>query len=957
MNLMGTLKNLALQIAARFPLRAPKRCGSVQHYALTAVLMLLALWLRLEIAPVSAGLQYVTFFPAVTLAAVAGGFLPGLFATMIGLVFATFIFTPPYYSISFEVLQTSFWSNLVFLMDGIIVSFSIGTMHRYRRKYALELQQATDAQAALQKSYAEAQALLLRNQTLMRNSMEGIRIMDAAGNVIEVNDAFCTMLGYTREEALRLNVADWDAQWSREELHERFKSLVGRSTRFETAHRRKDGLLVQVEVTASGIELDGQIFMYAASRDITERKRAEAVLQRYKLVIDSANDGFWMNDMTGVLLDVNEAYARMSGYTKAELTGMHISQLDAIDRPEDVAARIPKIIAQGHDRFETRHRHKDGHLVDIEVSATFMPEARQFFVFSRDITERKQAEDALRVAAATFETHEAILITDAKSNILRVNQAFCDITGYSTEEVVGRNPSIMSSGYHDKAFYIEMWQQLLHTGSWAGEIWDKRKNGQIYPKWMTITAVRNERQEVSNYVAIFSDITARKQAEEEIRNLAFYDALTKLPNRRLFLDRFHTALTMSARRNDYGAILFIDMDRFKTLNDTLGHDYGDLLLIEVAARLKLCVREMDTVARLGGDEFVVLVEGLGDVPDDASHKIGLVAEKIRESLAQPYRLKKYDHHSSPSIGISLYHGNDAAVDVLLQQADMAMYQAKTAGRNAVHFFDPIMQRNVETRTMLENDLHQAIARHQLRLYYQVQVDSEQRPLGAEALLRWLHPERGLVLPGQFIPIAEDSALIFDIGHWMLDQACRQLAVWGGDERMRDLMMAVNISAKQFSQPDFVEQIAAVMHMHGVEPSRLRLELTESLMLRDLKNTAIKMQALKKLGVNLAMDDFGTGYASLSCLKDLPLDQIKIDKGFVQGITRDDSDALLVRTIIDMAGNFRLEVIAEGVETEEQMAFLKQHHCMAYQGSLFSEAVPIEEMAGLLERLREINAHS
>jgi diguanylate cyclase (GGDEF)-like protein/PAS domain S-box-containing protein len=413
-----------------------------------------------------------------------------------------------------------------------------------------------------------------RDQALLQNSMEGIHIMDVEGNVIEVNDAFCNMLGYTRDEALKMNVADWDARWTREALREKFQLLIGKKAQFETVHRRKDGALVHVEITSSGMEIDGKSYLYAASRDITERKKIE---------------------------------------------------------------------------------------------------------------------EELRMAAVTFETHDAILITDRQANIIRVNQAFTDITGYSPEDVLGQNPRIMSSGRQDKAFYLEMWQQLLHTGSWAGEIWDKRKNGQVYPKWMTITAVRNDIQETTHYVAIFSDITARKQTEEEIRNLAFYDALTRLPNRRLFLDRFRAALTISTRSNDYGALLFIDMDRFKTLNDMLGHDYGDLLLVEVADRIKSCVREMDTVARLGGDEFVVLIEGLSENSEESSRKVGVIAEKIREALVYPYKLKSHEHRCSPSIGISLYRGNENSVDELLQQADMAMYQAKGAGRNAVRFFDPVMK--------------------------------------------------------------------------------------------------------------------------------------------------------------------------------------------------------------------------------------------------------------------------
>jgi len=972
-------------------------------------------------------------------------------------------------------------------VDDYIVKDTNGLYLRLLPGVVGHVMAAHEQREQTQRLRQETETLLRRNQTLMQNSMDGIHVMDMQGNIMDANDSFCNMLGYTPEEMALLNVADWDAHWSVEELRELFKELIGKNTRFETVHRRKDGSLIDVEVSTSGMEIDGRYFLFAASRDITERKKTEAILKKHKLVIDSANEGYWMTDAMGNLLNANKAYARMSGYSIDELTKMHISQLEATEQHEEVAAHIAKIIAQGHDRFETRHRRKDGQVIDIEISATFMPEMQQFFVFCRDITERKKAadalnsmtrmlresrqlldsivehipvmvfvkrasdlrfelfnragekllgysrsdllgkgnydfwskeqadwftaadrkvlaseevteipeepintssgetrylhtwkvalrdeggepahllgisiditerkkvEDELRVAAVAFETHDAILITDSKANIVRVNQAFTDITGYSPEEVLGQNPRIMGSGLQDKAFYIEMWQQLLHTGSWAGEIFDKRKNGQVYPKWLNITAVRNERQETTHYVAIFSDITARKHAEEEIRNLAFYDSLTQLPNRRLFMDRFRAALTISTRRNDYGAVLFIDLDRFKTLNDTLGHDYGDLLLIEVAARIKSCVREIDTVARLGGDEFVVLIEGINEDQVETSRKIGLIAEKIRETLAQPYELKSHEHYSSPSIGISLYRGNENPVDELLQQADMAMYQAKGAGRNAVRFFDPVMQHNVAMRAALENDLHQAVALGQLQLHYQVQVDNGHRPVGAEALLRWFHPEHGVVMPGQLIPIAEESTLILDIGHWVLDQACRQLALWAEDERMRDLTLAVNVSAKQFARPNFVEQVAEVIKSHQFAPSSLTLELTESMVLHDKKITIDTMHALKKLGVKLSMDDFGTGYSSLSCLRELPLDQLKIDQSFIQNITRDGNDAMLVQTIIDLGDNFRMSVIAEGVETEAQLTFLKHHDCMAFQGFLFSKALPIGEFEKLLDFLRD-----
>ncbi len=568
----------------------------------------------------------------------------------------------------------------------------------------------------------------------------------------------------------------------------------------------------------------------------------------------------------------------------------------------------------------------------------------------QDITEQHLAEEQLRVAAAAFETHEAILITDANANIIRVNQAFHDITGYSSEEVLGKNPRILSSGRQDKAFYAAMWQQLLTAGSWAGEMWDRRKDGQIYPKWLTITAVKNEQGQTTEYVAIFSDITERKQAEEEIRHLAFYDALTRLPNRRLLLDRFRLALSLSARSHHYGAVLFLDMDKFKTLNDTLGHDYGDLMLIEVARRLQSCVREVDTVARLGGDEFVVLLEEVDESAEQASQKIALIAEKIRAALAAPYQIKNHEHHSSPSIGVCLYRGNNESVDILLKHADLAMYQAKDSGRNAVRFFDPAMQQAVQARASLETDLRYAIPGEQLRLYYQIQLDNDHRPLGAEALVRWIHPKRGMVSPAQFIPIAEESSLILDVGRWVLETACKQLALWGKREQTRNLILAVNVSAQQFRKRDFVDTVAAMIRTYQVNPAYLKLELTESVVLDDVADVVSKMHALKALGIKLSLDDFGTGYSSLSYLKQLPLDQLKIDQSFVRDIATDLNDAVMVQTIIGMAKNFRLNVIAEGVETEAQLEFLKQNGCMAYQGYLFGKPVSIGEFEELLGKM-------
>ncbi|MDX8399532.1 MAG: EAL domain-containing protein, partial [Gallionellaceae bacterium] len=616
----------------------------------------------------------------------------------------------------------------------------------------------------------------------------------------------------------------------------------------------------------------------------------------------------------------------------------------------DVAARVSNTIEQGHTRFETCHRCKDGRLMDIEASATYMPEAKQFFVFCHDITGRKQSEKELRIAAATFETHEAIVITNVDAQIVRVNRAFSEITGYSAEEVLGKNPNIMNSGRHDRNFYVEMWQGILNDGAWAGEIWDRRKNGEVYPKWMTITAVKNEQHVASHNVAIFSDITARKRIEEEIHSLAFYDSLTKLPNRRLFLDRFRSALLASARRDDYGAVLFIDLDRFKALNDNFGHDYGDLLLIEVGVRIKSCVREMDTVARFGGDEFVVLIGAFSKSLDDVTHQVALLAEKIREALSRPYDLKGHEHYSSPSIGISLYHGNDETIESLIEHADMAMYQAKNSGRNAVRFFDPVMQQNVATHDALENDLYHAIELQQLHLHYQIQVDQDKQPMGAEAFLRWEHPNLGMILPGQFLPIAEESNLIIEISRWVLKMACEQLAKWSADDKMRDLTMTINISSKQFALPDFVGEVADIIKQHNVDPTRLKMELSEQLLLSEVNNTMEKVHALKNMGVKMTMDNFNTMYSSLSFIRELSSDQLKIHQAFVQGISEEGNDAKLVQTIIDLAKSMDMNIFAEGVETEEQRTFLKDHDCNTYQGYLFGKPVSIEQFEDVINRL-------
>jgi len=467
--------------------------------------------------------------------------------------------------------------------------------------------------------------------------------------------------------------------------------------------------------------------------------------------------------------------------------------------------------------------------------------------------------------------------------------------------------------------------------------------------YMTCAPSRDGSGNIVGGIAIVQDISERKQAEDKIKNLAFYDPLTELPNRRLLLDRLQQALASSARSGKEGALLFIDLDNFKALNDTLGHDMGDLLLQQVAQRLTFCVREDDTVARLGGDEFVVMLEDLGEEDIEAAAQTEVIGEKILATLGQPYPLVTHEYRCTPSIGVTLFRGHHLEKEELLKQADIAMYQAKKAGRNTVRFFDQQMQDAVTARVVLEGELRKALEKQQFQLHFQIQVDRSNKPLGAEALLRWQHPTRGLVSPDVFIKVMEETDLILPIGQWVLDTACAQLKSWQQDAYTRNLSLALNVSATQLHQADFVAQVQAAVQRHGINPVLLKLELTESMLLKNIEDTIKTMSALKEIGVQFSLDDFGTGYSSLQYLSRLPLDQIKIDRSFVRDIASDSSDREIVGIIIAMAQNLYLDVIAEGVSTEEQRQFLMGTGCFHFQGYLFGAPVPIGEFETLLRQ--------
>lgn len=564
-------------------------------------------------------------------------------------------------------------------------------------------------------------------------------------------------------------------------------------------------------------------------------------------------------------------------------------------------------------------------------------------LFARYHQELAQAQADLRIAAIAFDSQEGIFVTDPQGVILRVNHSFTDITGYPAEEAIGQTPALLKSGRHDAHFYQKMRDTVNHTGGWHGEVWNRRKNGTIFPEWLTITAVKTDDGTVTHYVSTLTDITQRKAAEEEIRHLAYYDALTQLPNRRLLLDRLQHALLNSRRTGRQAALMFIDLDHFKLINDTQGHDKGDILLQEVAQRLLQTVRANDTVARLGGDEFVVLLEDLSPEVDEAAAEATVVAEKVLDAVAQAWMLDGNEIKSSCSIGVVLFTDSNASAEDLMKHADLAMYQAKESGRNTVRFFNPQMHESIVKRVALEKDLRTGLERQQLFLLYQAQVNTHGHILGAEALVRWNHPRHGLVSPNEFIPLAEDSGLILPLGQWVLHAACEQLARWAQEPTHAHLTLAVNVSGRQLRQPDFVQQVLDTLKKTGAPPQLLKLELTESLLLDNPQDAITKMMALKKHGVGFSLDDFGTGYSSLAYLRRLPLSQLKIDGSFVRDLVSEPRAVAIVRTIVTLADSLGLQVIAEGVETQEQRESLAHNGCHTYQGYLFSRPGTVQEL--------------
>ncbi|MFZ2971796.1 MAG: EAL domain-containing protein [Ferribacterium limneticum] len=689
-------------------------------------------------------------------------------------------------------------------------------------------------------------------------------------------------------------------------------------------------------------------------------------------IFENAGRAIVLTDPDGLIIYFNSAAQRLLGYSADEVvnrvTPMIFHQADElISRAEALTAELQRPVAAGFEVFiaglgvkaqydaDWTLVHKDGSRLPVSLAVSVLRDAQGriqgYLGIAADISVRRKLEQDLRIAAIAFESQAAILVTDARQRILRVNAAFTELTGYSADEAIGQTPRLLKSGRQESAFYKGMWETLERNGHWQGEIWNRRKNGEVFPEWLTINGVRDGQGKITHYVSTFSDISNLKVAESEIHNLAFYDPLTGLPNRRLLLNRINKACSAGKRSGKYGALLIIDIDHFKTLNDTLGHDVGDRLLVDVATRLGACIREGDTAARQGGDEFVVMLEELGSDAESAGVQAETVAEKIRAELGMPYLLgDDAEYVRTASIGISLFLGQEKSTDVLLKQSDIALYKAKDAGRNTIRFFDNAMQTALDERAALEAGLRRALARNELLLHVQPQVDTQRRLIGAEALLRWQPPGKPMVPPGDFIPLAEETGLIVAVGLWVLDQACAGLRRWADDPRTSGLSMAVNVSARQFRQADFVMQVGDALSRHGANPHLLKLELTESLLLDNVEDTVAKMQALRATGVRFSLDDFGTGYASLAYLKRYPFEQLKVDRSFISDITHNPDAAAIVRAIIAMGNTLRLGVVAEGVEASVQHDYLVEHGCSQFQGYLFGKPMSFADFEIALDGL-------
>ncbi|MBC3384756.1 EAL domain-containing protein [Pseudomonas sp. SWRI179] len=769
------------------------------------------------------------------------------------------------------------------------------------------------------------------------------------GCLLEVNKAFEEQIGLSAADVIGRSATAldiWGIQGVGPSLLQRLQA--GSIRNLEMPFRRSNGQVFTGLISAEPFDLDTTPALVVVVRDISQLKETQQQLQtseeKFAKAFHASPDGLLLSRQSdGLLIEVNEGFSRITGFNSALSVDRSTLDLGIWVNLNERKQMLDLLKRDGFVRdFSCHIRRNDGQIRLCEVSSRPLPIGNEdcMLTIARDITERHLMQEKLQQAATVFEsTAEGVLITDTQQHISAVNRAFTEITGYSETEALGHTPRLLASGLHDSAFYAAMWHQLTAEGHWQGEISNRRKNGELYPSWLTISAVRNRDRQITHFVAVFADISSLKHAQARLDYQAHHDPLTGLPNRTLFESRLLAALNSQQENGGQGAVLFLDLDRFKHINDSLGHPVGDLLLKGIAVRLREQLRDIDTVARLGGDEFIILLPGLQQ-PSDAEH----IAQKLLNCFTAPFQAGEHEFFISASIGTSLYPQDGCDVATLVKNADAAMYRSKAKGRNRVEKYTRDLTAQASERVALEHELRRAIERNELSLSFQPKISLvDNRLVGAEALIRWNHPTFGDVPPEHFIPLAEENGMILQIGDWVLERACRQLCEWNSTyESLGPL--SVNLAGAQLRQPNLLGRIEQLLREHQLKPDLLQLEITENFIMSQAEEALTVLHQLKKLGVQLAIDDFGTGYSSLSYLKRLPLDILKIDQSFVRGLPDDPHDVAIVRAIIALGRSMQFTIIAEGVETLAQQQFLTEEGCEQIQGYIVSLPLCAEEFA-------------
>jgi diguanylate cyclase (GGDEF)-like protein/PAS domain S-box-containing protein len=793
--------------------------------------------------------------------------------------------------------------------------------------------------------------------TLVRN-LEGMAyrcLNDPSWTMVFVSDGCHELCGYTSSELLGKTAISWEEithPEDRERVRECIESAIYCGERFAVQYRiiSQSGQVKWVAERGVAItDEQGDVAIEGFVEDITARRMMLEALEetelRYRHIFEHASEGIFQTTLDGHYLAANLALAKLYGYDNAQELIADLADIKhrlyvQPNRREDFLTLIEK--NSEVQNFESEVYRRDGSRIWISENAHAVVGPKGEFICYegtvQDISERKRTETRLQLMAMVFSnSNEAIIVTDASNRIIAANTAFTRLTGYQLEDVLGKNPRMLSAGTTPPEVFSDMWTCLHRDGAWQGELWDRRKNGEAYPKWLSISLVRDDEGRICNHIGCFIDISELKATQKRIHHLAHHDTLTNLSNRFSLHEKLDQAIAFCKRNNMQLAVMLIDLDRFKSINDTLGHQAGDELLVQVAQRLAGSVRDSDIVARLGGDEFVVALPCIGS-PADAAH----LADKITSVISAPYVIDGQEQRTSPSIGICIYPGDGTEIGDLLKNADVAMYHAKAKGRGNYQFFTEDMQIATSERMNLESDLRQALARNEFLLYYQPQLDLRSGTIvGVEALIRWQHPSRGLVSPVDFIPIAEETGMITAIGDWVLEEACRQLKTWQ-ERGITHVRMSINLSTSQFLDKTLPARIHALLAANNLSASLIDLEVTESMSMASPDESISVMKTLSSSGLTLSIDDFGTGYSSLAYLKLLPIHTLKIDRSFVKDIETDPNDADICDVTVLLAHKLGLKVVAEGVETEAQLKFLLSIGCEKIQGYLISKPLPADQ---------------